>query len=192
MSTYESLKYNFDGASLSGIEGVPTGTIISWSASTPSGYLDCDGSAVSRTTYADLFAVIGTTYGSGDGSTTFNVPNLEDNVPVGKSGTKALASTGGTNTVTPTGNVAGSTANATLSEAQLASHNHGIRPKTGSQSQIGISRVVNVYQLSTTQNDAITYTGSSSGHAHNMSANFAGDATSVVQPYLAVNFVIKT
>lgn len=46
----------------------------------PTGYLLCDGSAVSRTTYADLFAAIGTTYGSGDGSTTFNLPALSDYV----------------------------------------------------------------------------------------------------------------
>lgn len=57
----------------------PTGTIIAFSGNNiPSGYLPCNGSAVSRTTYADLFAVIGTTYGSGDGSTTFNLPNLTD------------------------------------------------------------------------------------------------------------------
>jgi microcystin-dependent protein len=45
-------------------------------ASAPTGWLSCDGSAVSRTTYADLFAVIGTTWGSGNGSSTFNVPDL--------------------------------------------------------------------------------------------------------------------
>lgn len=54
-----------------------TGSIIPWptAASTPAGYLDCDGSAVSRTTYSELFDVIGTEYGSGDGSTTFNLPD---------------------------------------------------------------------------------------------------------------------
>src|SRR5210317_762338 len=105
--------------------GIPTATIVPWSdASVPSGFLECDGSAVSRTTYAALFAVVGTTYGTGDGSTTFNLPDLQDNVPVGKSNNKALASTGGANTVTSTGNVGGSTANATLSTPQLASHSH--------------------------------------------------------------------
>ena len=66
-------------ASLSGIVGNPTpaGTIISWSANTaPTGYLLCDGSAINRTTYASLYAVIGTTYGVGNGSTTFNIPDL--------------------------------------------------------------------------------------------------------------------
>lgn len=60
---------------------VPAGTVIPFAgASAPTGYLKCDGSAVSRTTYADLFAAIGTTYGTGDGSTTFNLPNFTNRV----------------------------------------------------------------------------------------------------------------
>lgn len=56
---------------------VPAGTVLAFAASAaPSGYLECDGAAVSRTTYSALFAVIGTTYGTGDGSTTFNLPDL--------------------------------------------------------------------------------------------------------------------
>lgn len=58
---------------------VPTGTILAFGGVTaPRGFLICDGSAVSRTTYANLFAVIGTRYGAGNGSTTFNVPKLND------------------------------------------------------------------------------------------------------------------
>lgn len=58
--------------------GVPTGAIIAFPIATaPNGYLACDGSAVSRTTYADLFAFLGTMYGVGDGSTTFNLPNYK-------------------------------------------------------------------------------------------------------------------
>ena len=60
------------------------GSIVAWGGTTaPSGWLICDGTAVSRTTYADLFAAIGTTYGVGDGSSTFNVPNLKDRFPMG-------------------------------------------------------------------------------------------------------------
>lgn len=63
-------------ASSSAIPGAPVGSVISMAAnSTPTGYLVCDGSVVSRTTYSDLFAIIGTTYGAGDGSTTFNLPD---------------------------------------------------------------------------------------------------------------------
>jgi phage-related tail fiber protein len=56
---------------------VPIGSIIVWTRNVlPAGYLTADGSAVSRTTYAALFSILGTTFGSGDGSTTFNLPNV--------------------------------------------------------------------------------------------------------------------
>ena len=81
MSNYEATKYDFDGANLTGIEGTATGTIVEWSASSlPTGFLECAGAAVSRSTYSALFAIVGTTYGAGDGSSTFNLPNLADNV----------------------------------------------------------------------------------------------------------------
>ena len=64
---------------VSGLDQVPVSTIL-WIAGSaiPDGYLLCNGSAISRTTYAALFAAIGTAFGSGDGSTTFNLPNLID------------------------------------------------------------------------------------------------------------------
>ena len=56
---------------------VPTGSVITWlTATPPSGYLECDGSVINRTTYASLFAVIGTSFGVGDGSTTFGLPDF--------------------------------------------------------------------------------------------------------------------
>ena len=62
-----------------GVDGALVGSVTWYAgAGTPENYLLCDGSAVSRTDYADLFAVIGTTYGAGDGSTTFNLPLLTD------------------------------------------------------------------------------------------------------------------
>ena len=188
MANYEATKYDFDGANLTGIEGIPTATIVPWSsASVPSGFLECDGSAVSRTTYATLFGIVGTTYGVGDGSTTFNVPDLADNVPVGKSNNKALASTGGANTVAATGNVGGSTANATLSTAQLASHTHGTLPPRGPAPSEG-----SVFGSSGGGQQTSGSAGSGGGHSHNMSATFSGDATSVLQPYLTIIYIIKT
>ena len=191
MANYEATKYDFDGANLTGIEGIPTATIVPWSsASVPSGFLECNGSAVSRTTYATLFGIVGTTYGSGDGSTTFNVPDLADNVPVGKSNNKALASTVGANTVAATGNVGGSTANATLSTAQLASHSHSTNIP-GSAFQEPGSSGVNIRRGGST-NYGSNNSGSGSGHSHNMSATFSGDSTSVIQPYLTIIYIIKT
>jgi len=203
MANYEATRYDFDGANLTGIEGIPTATIVPWSdSSVPSGFLECDGSAVSRTTYANLFAIVGTTYGAGNGSTTFNVPDLQDNVAVGKSGTKNLASTGGANTVTSggniSGNVAGSTANATLSTAQLAAHTHGnnFQDSMGNPMASGARVSVQQFNAPSSQGNFNNPTGSGGGHSHNMSANFsgnfAGNATSVVQPYLTLIYIIKT
>ena len=67
-----------------GVNLVPTGEIRWFAFNTvPDGYIICNGAKVSRTTYADLFAKIGTTFGSGDGSTTFNLPDLIDKFPEG-------------------------------------------------------------------------------------------------------------
>jgi microcystin-dependent protein len=195
MANYEATKYDFDGANLTGIEGIPTATIVPWSAaSVPSGFLECNGQTVSRSTYSALFAIVGTTYGAGDGSTTFLVPDLQDNTPVGKSNNKALASTGGANTVAATGNVGGSTANATLSEAQLASHTHSYPKLVGNQNNVNPPAALPISparpQSPTTL--ASSSAGSGSGHNHNMSATFSGDATSVLQPYLTLIYIIKT
>ncbi|MEE9357456.1 phage tail protein [Candidatus Vondammii sp. HM_W22] len=57
--------------------GIPSGAVITWGdGALPTGYLECNGAAINRTTYSDLFAVIGTGFGAGDGSTTFNLPDL--------------------------------------------------------------------------------------------------------------------
>lgn len=75
---------------------VPVGCVQAYAGSTlPTGWLLCDGSAVSRTDYAALYAVIGTTYGAGDGSTTFNLPNLVNRMAVGSGSSYAIAATGG-------------------------------------------------------------------------------------------------
>ncbi len=193
MSNYEATKYDFDGANLTGIEGIPTATIVPWSsASVPSGFLECNGQAVSRSTYSALFAIVGTTYGAGDGSSTFNVPNLQDKVTVGKSNNKALASTGGAETVTSTGNVAGSTANATISTSQLASHPHpsGLTFPNQPVQGLPLAGFPNNPPGTTSSNTGST--GSGNSHSHNMSANFGGDATSVLQPYLTAIYIIKT
>ena len=75
-----------DGSNLTGIGGVlPTGTVVPYAgASEPSGYLFCYGQQISRTTYSDLFSAVGTTYGVGDGATTFNLPDLRGRVVAGQ------------------------------------------------------------------------------------------------------------
>lgn len=94
----------------------PPGAITEYAGSTaPNGYLLCDGTAVSRTTYSVLFSVIGVTYGNGDGVATFNIPNLKGKVVVGfdsgQTEFDALGETGGSKTNT-------------LITSQLPAHSH--------------------------------------------------------------------
>ena len=92
----------------------PSGFIGSFGGSTvPSGWLLCDGSAVSRSTYSNLFSALGTTWGAGDGSSTFNLPNFKDRFLVGAGNLYSLGSTGGL-------------ANVTLGIGNLPSHNHAV------------------------------------------------------------------
>mgnify|MGYP001192306132 CR=1 FL=1 len=152
------------GASLTGIEGTVTGTILSWStASVPTGFLECDGSAVSRSTYSALFSAIGTTYGAGDGSSTFNLPNMQDKVQVGKSSGKALASTGGSETHT-------------LATSELPSHLHasGGSSTSSAVSEGGIGGMSSFV------------TGGNTGNTG------GGSAHSIMQPYIALLYIIKT
>jgi hypothetical protein len=108
---------------------VPTGGMMMWgTASAPTGYLLCNGAAVSRSTYSALFAVLGTTYGSGDGSTTFNLPDFRDRFPVGAGTTYSANSTGGSanatlvsHTHTATSTDAGHTHNIQVSNLSGAS-----------------------------------------------------------------------
>ena len=185
MSNYEATRYDYSGANITGLVGVSTGTVIPWSdTSVPTGYLECNGQAVSRSTYSALFAVISTTYGSGNGSTTFNVPDLKDNAMMGRSNSAALASTGGANTVQTTGNVGGSAAAHTLTSDELPAHSH---------TAVNIGQVErgswgpNVGTIGGFQS-----AGGGGSHTHNMSATFTGDSTSVLQPYLTVLYIIKT
>jgi len=188
------------------VGGIPTATIVPWSkSSVPSGFLECNGAAVSRSTYSDLFSAIGTTYGAGDGSSTFTLPDLQDNVAIGKSGTKALASTGGANTVASSGSVSGTVGGTALTTAQLPSHTHNpvsvtINKNIGSQvgenepGQTGIAsvRISNNASAPLTGTGTAANAGSGDTHTHSLSANFSGSANSVVQPYLALIYIIKT
>lgn len=192
-ANYEATRYDFDGAFLTGIQGVNTGIVVPWgSASIPSGFLLCDGQAVSRSTYAALFAIISTTYGVGDGTTTFNVPDLRDRTICGvsSSNSKALAQTVGANTVTPTGNITGNTGATTLTTNQIPSHLHSGAGGGGSASAYwgeGYPPAVPVGMSMNTNN-----TGGGQSHDHTLSANFSGSANSVLQPTLVLNYIIKT
>ena len=186
MANYEATRYDFDGAFLTGIEGVNTGIVVPWgSAVIPSGFLECNGASVSTSTYAALFAVIGYTYGGSGAS--FNLPDLTDRTVVNKSNTKSLAQTGGANTVTPTGNISGSTGSTTLTTNQIPSHSHSVQFATGGGG-MGFASACSPANISNNSGNA----GGGSSHDHTLSANFSGSANSVLQPYLVLIYIIKT
>lgn len=158
------------------------GEIKMWgTASAPTGYLLCDGTAVSRSTYAALFAIIGTTFGAGDTTTTFNLPDYRGRMPIGVSGSYALASTGGSATTT-------------LITANLPSHTHpitdpghihsfNIAPRLGGS----LSQPSNGEPVSATANTNSAFTGITA-----TDATGSGTAATTISPYLAINFIIKT
>jgi microcystin-dependent protein len=187
MANYEATRYDITGSNLTGVQGVGTGTIIPWSASSiPAGFLECDGSSVSTSTYAALFAIIAYTYGGSGAS--FNLPDCRDRILVNKSNTKSLTQTGGANTVAGTGNVSANLANTTLTTNQIPSHTH----QTSNVTYGGTGNYpANAGYQSNTM--ASPGAGGDGAHSHTISsANFTGDATSVLQPYLTLIYIIKT
>jgi microcystin-dependent protein len=159
---------------------VPTGVINMWGTATaPTGYLLCAGAAVSRSTYSALFAVIGTTFGVGDSSTTFNLPNYTNRMPYGTT----LAATGGSATTT-------------LSTTNLPSHTHSITDPGHSHSITGSN--------DNFQTDAVPVLGRGQGSPQTANTNTAttgitatqatgsGTAITTISPYLGINFIIKT
>lgn len=162
---------------------------LPWPTTTaPPHWVLCTGQALSRTTYAALFSVIGTTFGVGDGSTTFNVPDLRGRVPMGQDnmgGSDAArvtsASTGGGNA-----DVLGGTGGAqthTLTVSEIPSHDHdGVSSFTTVDGTGG----GNAGLLSTT----IGNTSSSANSTVNMPSSGGGGQHSNTQPWLAVSYIM--
>ena len=132
--TGDTLKLNGSGQWISSPDS-PTGSVQMFAgASAPTNWLLCDGSAISRTTYSSLFAVIGTVFGTGDGSTTFNIPDMRGRMPIGAgTGTGLSARTIGQNNGSETVVIASS--NLPLHTHTLSAHTHTTTidpPATGS------------------------------------------------------------
>jgi microcystin-dependent protein len=189
MANYEATRYDWDGEYLTGIQGISTGTILPWSsAAIPSGFLECNGAAVSQATYADLFAVIAYTYGNPGGG-NFNLPDLTDRTVVNKSNTKSLATTGGANTVAKSGAISGNSGSTTISSATMPSHAHGNAARSGTPSGGGGEGPPISSATSLVDSGAA---GAGQGHSHTVSGNLTGGADSVLQPYIVVIYIIKT
>lgn len=172
------------------IIGNPPGTIIDFAgAAAPAGYLVCDGSAVSRTTYANLFAAVGVLWGNGDGVTTFNLPSLSRRATVGSGGT-------GTGTL---GNVVGNTGGEeahTQAVAELPAHTHiatvtdpghfhNVDTDNGaiSGSKFAQNNIGSVQEPTHTATTGITVTNANTG---------SGNPFNVIQPSAVVLKCIKT
>lgn len=184
------------------------GTIQMWGGGgslLPAGWVVCQGQAVSRTTYPELFELIGTAYGSGDGSTTFNLPNLSSRLPMGvgaASGltTRALAATGGVESVA-------------IATANMPAHTHPIdhdHANVLTDTQGAHLHIDNTYAfgggtglVSTSTGGFIASSGATStapGHEHNVNLPaFAGTsgtagggtAISITNPFIALNFIMR-
>ena len=93
--TKEEIDEKLDNPTITG-DTLPVGSVVEWTGTqTPQNWLLCDGREVSRTTYSELFAAIGTVWGAGDGSTSFNIPDYRDKFVLGAGGEVDLAETGG-------------------------------------------------------------------------------------------------
>jgi microcystin-dependent protein len=185
------------------------GTVLDFAGSTaPAGFLFCYGQNVSRTTYSALFAVIGTAFGSGDGSTTFTLPDLRGRVVAGKDD---MGGTSANRLTNQSGGLDGDTLGATggsethtLTTAQIASHTHTGTTGNVSADHVhsmtlryqGFQAAVNVNAITTASGDGSVNYGNTGGisanHTHNFTTNASGSggAHNNVQPTAILNKII--
>lgn len=156
---------------------VPAGTVSAFASQTlPSGWLLCDGANVSRDIYNLLFITIGTTYGVGDNTTTFTLPNLKGKIPVGLDSTQSEFNT--------LGEIGGEKTH-TLTVDEIPSHSH-----TGTTDPSGFStgtQSVNDIAGASSAADNVE------AHTHSFTTNATGGglAHNNLQPYIVLNYIIK-
>lgn len=182
---YDSVKGAWR-ASNTYVDTMPAGSIIPWPAATPPpNWLLCDGSAVSRTTYAALFSVIGVLYGNGNGSTTFNLPDLRGRTIVGRdpvdSDFVTLGQSGGAKTHT-------------LTEAQMPNHRHIVDWHNHSQYVTANSGGPAIRRDFTSDGSSWSYPQGQATDGSQPGTSYvgSGQAHNNLQPYEVLNYIIKT
>lgn len=168
----------------------PVGSVTMYAgASAPTGWLFCDGSAISRTTYADLFTAIGTTFGTGDGSTTFNIPDMRGRAPIGVGTGSGLTARSLAATVGEETHV--------LSTAEMPAHTHTQNAHHHTSASDGtmyfLDSDLGQYTAGATSGGGALASGQTTGDTTPTNNNTGGGgAHNVMQPSLVVNFIIKT
>lgn len=169
-----------------GITSLPIGAVVPYAGNTaPTGFELCDGTEVSRSTFSALFGIIGTDFGAGDGSTTFNLPNLENRVPVGVTPSKGLGTTGGSETHA-------------LTQSEMPRHEHQLTGTRTFVDDIDVTMALEQGSASDVVAD-ITFTTASvglttthTGGTGNGNSDQDGVAHNIMQPYIALRYIIKT
>lgn len=195
------------------LNGLP-GAISMWPlAAAPAGYLVCDGQAVSRATYAALFAVLGTAFGAGDGVTTFALPNYVDRMPIGAGSAYAAGSIGGskdavavshTHSLTVSGTSAVETAPhshvATVNDPGHA-HTFPYLPMNGTAAGGGsFATGVGANHATSTNGTGISVSNSTQTASHTHGVTLSGTTAAAgssgvnanLPPYLGIYFIVKT
>jgi microcystin-dependent protein len=168
----------------------PIGSIVSFAGSTaPTGWSLCDGSAISRVDYSTLFTAIGTTYGVGNGTTTFNLPNLKGRVPVGLDSAQtefdALGETGGVKAVT-----------LTAAQSGLPAHSHGITDPSHShyldwRNNVNVANFAGAYGSVGSNAAGNTYGATTGISINNNTATNASASHDNLQPYIVMHYIIR-
>jgi microcystin-dependent protein len=176
---------------------LPAGIILMTGAtSAPTGWLFCDGSVVSQTTYANLYAAVGSSFNTGgEGAGNFRLPNFQRKVPMGAGGTVPAGAVVPANTVGSTGG----TETVTLSVTEMPSHDHGGSTGSTVPTYLGANSVasggsytfVQTYTTTRLSNPAPSSQSLINSHVHSISSQGGGGAHSNTQPSLVVNYIIK-
>lgn len=165
------------------ISSTPIGVVLPFAGSgAPSGYLICDGQEISRTEYPELYKVIGTTYGEGDGSTTFNVPNLIDKFIQG-------STVSGTEKEAGLPNIEGSISN----DASGGSNDQFLTDSTSSTITTAGALAVTTYRTRTSMGNGTESYNSPSGFDFDASRSntIYGNSETVQPPALTMRYIIK-